>query len=173
MDFLISLVSVYLHLSMTEKLLQTKISTMTTSINLRRNYITGSYSSFILNLFCCLLHSLFWVYFQTNRLSILRFVENLHIYLFCNRGPLWLGWVVLLKFFSHSEYGFTDRELWVGNRRKRFYGKMWGNTVRGGGTCKNPWNSLLWSMCMMVLWRLLCWIHAGEHLVHARLGYRL
>ena len=30
----------------------------------------------------------------------------------------------------------------VGNRRKRFYGEMWGNTFRGGGTCKNPWDSL-------------------------------
>ena len=26
----------------------------------------------------------------------------------------------------------------MGNRRKRFYGETWGNTVRGGGTCENP-----------------------------------
>ena len=26
----------------------------------------------------------------------------------------------------------------VRNRRKRFYGEIWGNAVRGGGTCKNP-----------------------------------
>ena len=28
--------------------------------------------------------------------------------------------------------------MWVRNRRKRFYGEIWGNAVRGGGTCKNP-----------------------------------
>ena len=27
------------------------------------------------------------------------------------------------------------------------------------------------SVCMIILWRLLCSIHAGEHLVHASLDY--
>ena len=30
------------------------------------------------------------------------------------------------------------KKYWVRNRRKRFYGEMWENAVRGGGTCKNP-----------------------------------
>ena len=30
----------------------------------------------------------------------------------------------------------------LGNRSKRFYGKIWGNTVRGRGICKNLWDSL-------------------------------
>ena len=48
---------------------------------------------------------------------------------------------------------------------------MLGNTVRWGRICRNLWDSHVWSMCMMVLWRLLCWIHVGEHSVHARLDY--
>ena len=30
------------------------------------------------------------------------------------------------------------KKYWVRNRRKRFYGEMWGNAVRGGRTCKSP-----------------------------------
>ena len=39
----------------------------------------------------------------------------------------------LFNFFEGS-----NKEMWVRNRRKRFYGEIWGNAVRGGGTCKNP-----------------------------------
>ena len=65
------------------------------------------------------------------------------------------------------------KKWWLGNRRKRFYGEIWKSTVRGGGglqvkTCETLY---VWSMCMMVLWKLLCWIHVDEHSVHARLDY--
>ena len=26
----------------------------------------------------------------------------------------------------------------VGNKRKRFYGEMWGSILGGGGACENP-----------------------------------
>ena len=39
----------------------------------------------------------------------------------------------LFNFFEGS-----NEEMLVRNRRKRFYGEIWGNAVRGGGTCKNP-----------------------------------
>ena len=34
------------------------------------------------------------------------------------------------------------KKWWVGNRVKRVYGEMWGNAIRRGGTCKNPWDCL-------------------------------
>ena len=39
------------------------------------------------------------------------------------------GCELIFQFFKDS-----NKELWVRNRRKRFYGEMWGNAVRGGGT---------------------------------------
>ena len=38
----------------------------------------------------------------------------------------------LVSFFEDS-----NKEI-MGREQKRFYVEMWGNTVRGGGTCKNP-----------------------------------
>ena len=67
--------------------MQTKTSPITTSINLSKTGITGSYSSFILNILCYLLRSLFWVYFHTNSLSILRFIESLQFYFFTVETP--------------------------------------------------------------------------------------
>ena len=29
------------------------------------------------------------------------------------------------------------KKQWVGNRKKRFHGKMWENAVRGERTCEN------------------------------------
>ena len=51
----------------------------------------------------------------------------------------------LRSFFGRGGYKFTFqfffriimKKQWVGNRRKRFYGEMLENVVRGGGTCKN------------------------------------
>ena len=43
--------------------------------------------------------------------------------------------------------------------------------LEGEGHVKTRETLYVWSMCMMVLWRLLCWIHVGEHSVHARLDY--
>ena len=40
--------------------------------------------------------------------------------------------------------------------------------LEGEGHVKTCETLYVWSMCMMVLWRLLCWIHVGEHSVHAR-----
>ena len=30
------------------------------------------------------------------------------------------------------------KKYWLGNRRERFYGEMWGNAVLGGVACENP-----------------------------------
>ena len=43
--------------------------------------------------------------------------------------------------------------------------------LEGEGHVKTRETLYVWSMCMMVLWRLLCWIHVDEHSVHARLDY--
>ena len=43
--------------------------------------------------------------------------------------------------------------------------------LEGEGHLKTCETLYIWSMCMMVLWRLLCLIHVGEHSVHARLDY--
>ena len=29
-------------------------------------------------------------------------------------------------------------KLWVRNRMKKFYGRIWGSAIREGGACKNP-----------------------------------
>ena len=43
--------------------------------------------------------------------------------------------------------------------------------LEGEGHVKTRETLFIWSLCMMVLWRLLCWIHVGEYSVHARLDY--
>ena len=30
------------------------------------------------------------------------------------------------------------KKYWVGNRKKRYYGELWGNTIWGGGDYENP-----------------------------------
>ena len=60
------------------------------------------------------------------------------------------------------------KKKWLGNRRKRFCGET---LIEGEGHVKTRETLYVWSMCMMVLWRLLCWIHMGEHSVHARSDY--
>ena len=99
---------------------------MTMSIDLSKNYITGSYSSFILNLLCYLLHSLFWIHFQTNSLSILRFVENLHFYLICHRdaSSCYLQNPNFMKtiFTSKKNSRVRPFDLLVKNRNTEKYG---------------------------------------------------
>ena len=41
--------------------------------------------------------------------------------------------------------------------------KFWETLLEEEGHIKTPETLYVWSMCMMVLWRLLFWIHVGEH----------
>ena len=45
--------------------------------------------------------------------------------------------------------------------------KCWERPLEREGHVKTQWNP----PCMMLVWKLLCWIHVGEYLMPARLDY--
>ena len=47
-----------------------------------------------------------------------------------------LGGEVMNLLFNWFD-GFNE-EYWVSNKRKRFYGEVWGDAAWGEGTCENP-----------------------------------
>ena len=58
-------------------------------------------------------------------------------------------------------------KYWVGNRRNRFYGEMWGNIIWGGGACENPVRLSMYDSPMETakymcenIWCMLDWIVA-------------
>ena len=76
------------------------------------------------------------------------------------------GFEVLFNLFQNSNEEIMDR------KQKEWSMVKWGEApLQWEGHVKTRQTLYVWSMCMMVLPRLLCLIHVGEHSVHARLNY--
>ena len=74
---------------------------------------------------------------------------------------LWIfpsgGYEFSLQFFIRV----LTKKQWVGNKRKRFYGKMWWNVLRGGAAYENHMRFSMYDgpMVMSVnIWCILDWI---------------